>query len=100
MSTAQLNLFSSLVGAAPAAPTKKPKAAATGLTIEPSNHDYLAVCLRGVWVGSMRALTGSLYCLYYPGERGVCGFGGPSAAKAAAVLLECYTRDGMEVPRG
>jgi hypothetical protein len=95
----QLSLF----GAAAAAiskPVKKAQPSSTGLTVEPSNDDYLSVCLRGVWVGSLRALSRTVFCLYFPGERGVCGFGGPSVTKAALELLKCYARDGKEVPRG
>lgn len=102
MLSSQLNLFTTQ--AATPAPVKaarkgvgRPKPA---YVVAPSNDDYLSVCLTGVWIGSLRAMSGLLYCLYYPGERGVCGFGGPTQQSAAAELHRCYARDGKELPRG
>ena len=91
----QLNLFTALVTAVPG---PKPVRQAVGrkavYSIVSSNDDYLSVCHLGVWIGSLRALSGSLYCLYFPGERGVCGFGGPTQKGAAAELHRRWIEEG------
>jgi hypothetical protein len=52
--------------------------------------EYWQVYLAGEWLGSIRFLGGSTWCLYFPGARGVCGFGGPGKPGAAAELHRCY----------
>ena len=97
----QLNLFVAQVSApAPTKAAAKIPVSKPAYCIEPSNNDYLSVYLMDVWIGSIRALTRSLFALYFPGERGICGFGGPTQRGAAAELHRCYPRDGKELPRG
>lgn len=97
----QLSLFGAPAAAVPkqARPAKK-ASPSTGLCTAPGSDGYHTVYYNSVWIGSLYHVGQKVYSLYYPGQRGVCGFGFGSLTKAALELHKCYARDGKEVARG
>jgi hypothetical protein len=46
------------------------------------------------YLGYIYHIGGKMWGLYFAGERGVCGFGGPDQQRAAAELHACFVRKG------
>jgi hypothetical protein len=61
-----------------------------GYAVRPAG-EYFHVYHAAVWLGSIYHLGGKMWNLYFPNERGVCGFGGPGQQGAAAELHRVYS---------
>lgn len=98
----QLDLFG-LVATTPAVvakPAPAPKATRKpALYYIEQDGEYYCVWLGDTYLGYIYHIGGKTWGLYFPGERGVCGFGGPGQQGAAAELHQCCIRKakGLEV---
>jgi hypothetical protein len=79
-------------------PAVKAKKLPAGFSAE-ENGEYFTVRYHDEWIGSIFHLGGKIWNLYFPNERGVCGFGGPDLKGAVAELHQCCIRKarGLEV---
>jgi hypothetical protein len=106
----QLSLFASTEAVAPTILAKLPTVPAQKVTRKPSpsydieqDGEYYHVWYDeeydSTYLGFIYHIGGKTWGLYFPGERGVCGFGGPSQQGAAAELHQCFIRraKGLEV---
>jgi hypothetical protein len=99
----QLALFATRAGVmAPVARPRKtsaPKASKPRYDVEQEGEYYHVWAVGSdTYLGYVYHIGGKTWGLYFAGERGVCGFGGPDQ-QGAAELHACFTRreKGLEV---
>jgi hypothetical protein len=97
----QLDLFGTVATTAVvvAKPAPAAKASRKPTYYIEKDGDYHCVWLEETHLGYIYHIGGGTWGLYFPGERGVCGFGGPGQQGAAAELHQCSIRKakGLEV---